>query len=264
MSFMSKPLRPTPISVKSRLVLGLVTCVSLLLGVGVSSAFATVEAPGWEVTGFDVPTVLAPGGTGEIQLYVYNTGAGSGGEGKLVDTLPAGVTATGGAGCTGETVVECGVPSEQPGSGRPFPVSIPVSIAPGVSGEALSRVTVTEGGVAIGADASTTLPMIFGTTPARPGFSSFDQWFTNADGTVDTQAGSHPYETTLAFSVNNELRGGSELPVGEARDLEFKEPPGLVGNPNVVPQCSRSSMKVNLEKKRGKAARRPPGSASTM
>ncbi len=237
MSFMSRLLRLVPVSIKTRLVVGLVACVGVVFGAGVSSALAAGEAPGWEVMGHFGPTVLAPGGEGELVLNVYNTGAAAGGEGTLVDALPPGLKATGGPNCTGETTVECTVGSPAPGTGHPYTISIPVSVAADASGEGIDRVTVSGGGATNVADAS--VPVKFGDTPAGPGFSSFDAWFTNADGTVDTQAGSHPYEVTVAFSSNSEVKDGSILPVGETRDLEFKMPPGVIGNPNVVPQCPR-------------------------
>jgi hypothetical protein len=201
-------------------------------------AFGAVEGPGWEVIGHFAPTVLKPGGEGKLILYMYNTGAVEGGPGVLVDTLPAGVKAKEGgvAGCKGETVVECPVGSSRPGSGKPYAVVIPVSIASGVSGEAVDRVAVSGGGASA---ASSTVPARFGFSPAGPGFSSFDGWLSSADGSVDTQAGSHPYELTVAFSANSIITGSQELPVGEARDLEFRFPSGFVGNPTVVPQCPR-------------------------
>ncbi len=60
----------------------------------------------------------------------------------------------------------------------------------------------------------------------------------NQDGTPDTQAGSHPfaYSTTLTLKRANE-----GIPVysegGDAHDIEVELPPGLVGDPGVVPAC---------------------------
>jgi len=58
---------------------------------------------------------------------------------------------------------------------------------------------------------------------------------------VDVQAGSHPYSLTVAFFLNNE----HDRPVGEARDIVVNAPPGLVGNPQAVPRCTRAQF--NLE-----------------
>lgn len=60
---------------------------------------------------------------------------------------------------------------------------------------------------------------------------------TNRDGTVDTQAGSHPYEYTVSFSTNQDGQGSPE---GTLRSVVVDLPPGVVGNPLAVPRCSRA------------------------
>jgi hypothetical protein len=222
----------------------LTTLVTLCAAAGVLlcssvQALAAVEAPGWEVSGYTGPTVLAPGSTGNVWFFVDNTGAAENTGGTLTDTLPAGLKATGGENCTGETVVVCSIPPLYPGDGEPYNLSIPVRVVATQPGEETNRVTVGGGGAANIASAS--FPVKYGTTPAAPGFSSFDAWFSNTNGSVDTQAGSHPYQFTLNFSTNSVVdSSGYEVPVGEPRNLDFKFPPGIVGNPNVVPQCPRA------------------------
>ena len=56
----------------------------------------------------------------------------------------------------------------------------------------------------------------------------------NHDGSVDLQAGSHPYEYTIDFALNHNASGNLE---GIMRDLIVELPPGLIGNPQAVPQC---------------------------
>jgi len=55
----------------------------------------------------------------------------------------------------------------------------------------------------------------------------------------DTQAGSHPFQLTTTLTLN-QVAGAhpneAEL-VALAKDLNFKLPPGLIGNPTPVPQC---------------------------
>jgi hypothetical protein len=60
----------------------------------------------------------------------------------------------------------------------------------------------------------------------------------NADGTTATQAGSHPYAYTVKidFSQTAPAHGEPELE-GEVRDGHDALPPGLIGNPTVVPAC---------------------------
>jgi hypothetical protein len=61
----------------------------------------------------------------------------------------------------------------------------------------------------------------------------------NADGTVDTQASSHPYSFAVHFELNLGEDGLSEG--GEMRDTIVNLPPGFIGNPNAVPRCSRQN-----------------------
>jgi hypothetical protein len=59
----------------------------------------------------------------------------------------------------------------------------------------------------------------------------------NRDGTIDTQAGSHPYSYRVHFALKANSEGGSEG--GQMRDVVGELPPGLFGNPLAVPRCSR-------------------------
>ena len=57
----------------------------------------------------------------------------------------------------------------------------------------------------------------------------------NRDGSVDLQAGSHPYEYKVSFALNHNASGNLE---GVLRDLVVELPPGLIGDPQAVPRCS--------------------------
>ena len=59
----------------------------------------------------------------------------------------------------------------------------------------------------------------------------------NRDGTVDRQAGSHPYQYAVSFAFK--LTEGGQVQGGRARDVIVDLPPGLVGNPQAVPVCPR-------------------------
>jgi hypothetical protein len=50
---------------------------------------------------------------------------------------------------------------------------------------------------------------------------------TNADGSLDTQAGGHPYEANTTFDLSG----------ADARYIEVDLPPGFIGNPQATPQC---------------------------
>ena len=199
-----------------------------------------VPGPGWEAFGFFAPSDLAPGGSGKLVLFVYNVGSELNSTSvRVVDRLPSGVTNGSGSPCVGSTEVVCELGGIAP-AGEPATVELPVNVAEGVSGTAEDEVEVTGGGALSVAKAE--VPAVFSAQPAGLGFSNVDGWVTNADGTADTQAGSHPYDLTAVFAFNNEVVGSEHQVVpagGEARTIDVKLPPGLVGNPTAVPQCSR-------------------------
>jgi hypothetical protein len=73
-----------------------------------------------------------------------------------------------------------------------------------------------------------------------------------AGGGVDAQAGSHPFQLTTTITLDQTLQSsfslaGSDLAkedpvrpdlVALAKDLHFKLPPGLIGNPTPFPRCT--------------------------
>ena len=217
-----------------------------LLGVcGVSSVFAAGGAPGWEVFGFFGPTNLVPGGSGDLHLYVYNVGSvASSGVVTVTDHLPGGMTTPGTSACaeTGPSFVTCSfegieVANVEPAK-LPAVLVIPVNVPASASGSVVDRAEVSGGGAAGSASAS--IPVTFSSTPAGLGLAGFDGWFSNADGTTDTQAGSHPYSFTTVFALNSAEHGnGIEPAVGEARGVNVNLPPGLVGDVTALGQCKR-------------------------
>jgi hypothetical protein len=60
---------------------------------------------------------------------------------------------------------------------------------------------------------------------------------TNEDegGSADTQAGSHPFQTTFTIGLNQTAEAE---PAALVKDLHFKLPPGMVGNPTPITQCT--------------------------
>ncbi len=247
--------------------------------------------PGWEVTSATFPTNLPPGGTGTIEVNVYNVGAApSSGTFSVTDVLPAGVVATEAGdlqigfigeehigeallvNCTTGHVVTCVNNREQlpslpiplngffgPGAGAILHIAIVVKVEPKTPlGTLTNHVTVAGGGAA--APASTSAPLTVSTTPASSfGFEETDGWASNADGTLDTQAGSHPYEYTYSFDLNTQevvKRFEPELePVGgEARDLAVSLPPGIIGNPTAIPECTRQQFEEEIVNPRPRLA----------
>jgi hypothetical protein len=61
----------------------------------------------------------------------------------------------------------------------------------------------------------------------------------NSKGTLERQAGAHPFSFTIHFELNTDEKGFTEG--GPARDFLFDVPPGFVGNPQAIPTCPRHS-----------------------
>ncbi len=74
------------------------------------------------------------------------------------------------------------------------------------------------------------------------GIKNFEVSFLNENGTLDTQAGSHPYQFVNVFTLNSRfkrLESNADsrylrVPDGILRDLTIDLPPGLVGDPNAT------------------------------
>jgi hypothetical protein len=252
--------------------LGVVTVMaSLGLGSGIASA-AVGARPGWELHTQTLPSHLSPGTRGLVWILLYNIGAApSSGPITFTDTLPKGLKATGagdlaatGAGnsrgggniegiangtpklnsddawhCVGVATVTCtSDPEVSVGPASLRSVGVAVEIEPGASEDGVNEVTVTGGGAFSGASSSN--PVTIDSEPAGFGLEGFDGWFSNANGTVDSQPGSHPYSATFTLSPATILSSqGDPEPSGELRDIETELPPGLVGDPGAVPQCTR-------------------------
>jgi hypothetical protein len=160
---------------------------------------------------------------------------------------------------TGATVVTCtnlfaqfagggGAPTGDFASGPTLQPRIAIAVhASGEAAGLVNHVTIAGGGAHTPASAEN--PVTVSSERPRFGFVGWDAWFSNADGTIDTRAGSHPYEATfnldLAEDIRRDAKGevtGAAPAGGSVRDIEVRLPPGLVVNPTAVPQCTRSQL----------------------
>jgi hypothetical protein len=133
-----------------------------------------------------------------------------------------------------------GMPTLRPLFRHPRPVvGIAVDVQPGAEEHEVNHVTISGGGAPTSASAQA--PVTISSTPPGFEFTAWDGWFSNADGTLDTQAGSHPYQATFTYDLATLLNqeGGVDSAGGEARNIEVQLPPGFVGNPTATPQCTR-------------------------
>jgi hypothetical protein len=244
--------------------LGATVVVVLGLALGVPVASAQAPAPWWHLASGARPTYLAPGGEGTIVATVLNVGdASASGEVRIVDRLPAGLRAVSveaGAVKSSEarlSPISCprsaGAEVEclATGAGSPFGSAVPpfavievrvgVVVEPGAKTGEQNEVSVSGGDAR---PASIARPLTISAQPVPFGVEGYELTPESAGGGVDTQAGSHPFQTVLSVSLNQtaESQTGfgliSAAPVALARDLSFKLPPGLIGNPAPFTRCT--------------------------
>ena len=231
-----------------------VTAVSLLAG----AAPAFAQAPWWQVSSEVVPTHLSPGAEGEIVIAVSNLGDAPVNAAKnpvtITDKLPAGLTATAISGTVKNgTEVKC--PTEEPpvaplscsfeGTVYPYErlavtIKVKVDEPHGTVTSLPDQVLVTGGGV--GGAESVQYVTVNG-EPAAFGVQVYELQPFNEDGTSATQAGSPPFQLTTQLTLNQAVR----QPVALPKDVSFRLPPGLIGNPNAVAECNEVDFAAVVE-----------------
>jgi hypothetical protein len=234
----------------------------LFAGVVVAPAAAETRAF-WKVSEVSEPTHLPPGGEGKIVITVANLGdaTANGAASPIVidDVLPTGLTATEieNAGSLA-TEFELSAPTcslaslscTESGAVSPFNavrIAIKVKVDAGARTNLENKVSVS-GGEAPGVEVSH--PLTVSATPTEFGLENFEMSPFNEDGTLDSQAGSHPFELTTSFALNKQNApvarfGNAMRPVGMGRDFSFALPPGLVGDAQAVPQCTTARFTTN-------------------
>jgi hypothetical protein len=228
------------------------TIVVDVLNVGATASHGTITVTDTlpaGVTASDAGSVVGGLSGGGVELTIGHSlwdcsGNGSGGAPRLLGATV--ITCTNDLNGLPEIAGGGGVPTLGTGFNKQPAIAIPVNVQPGVEeGSEANHVTIAGGGAPT--SASTEDPVTIGSTPPAFGFTSWDGWFSNADGTLDTQAGSHPYEATFSFDLASVLKRQKdqgeprELNVagGELRNVEVELPPGFVGDPTAVPSCTR-------------------------
>ncbi len=237
--------------------LALVMAVSVFVGVWVCSGTVSAEAAvecgscsaWWGISYQSVPANLPRGGEGEIWVLVEDFGdAGPNPASPVVmkDELPEGIEArsvptTQGfkrEGCTVQPrEVVCSAGEEEPlvRAYDSFRIDIKVRVSEtAVSGE-VNRASVSGGG-APAASASTPVSVAGEGEPVPFGVERYELRAESADGSPDTQAGSHPFQLTSDIAFNQ--TANLNKPPAAPKDLRFDLPPGLIGNPTPFPQCS--------------------------
>jgi hypothetical protein len=246
---------------------GAVLLLSLVLGVSARAGAATVPAPKWRLTVTPGPTHFASGDNTGLDTYLVTAinigGAATDGTPVTIsNVLPAGVKLDP-AGPTGrddheEVPVSCeaGPPvtcidADVVQPDEAVKITIPVDIEAGAASGLPDEATVSGGGAASAAASATT---IIDNGQVSSGFQSLTSALTNADGTPESQAGSHPYEFTLRLSLNAIVSPVSEslTAAGEPRDVTTDLPAGLVVNPSATAvKCTETELESDANHSEG-------------
>jgi hypothetical protein len=245
----------------------------------VPASGAQAAAPAWQIVATSFPTDFAAGttggspgsGSGAVEsgpgylLVAKNVGgAETSGGFTITDTLPAGIAVSpieapsgryGPEGLgqgkamtcenSGQTVSCSGSGPLYPGQIAEIPIFLEVPL--GAPGTLIDEATVEGGGAS---PVSTTVQTAVTDAPTPFGFigkpAGAHGVATNADGSTATQAGSHPYQLSVAmeFTVKESEERGDNLrvPGGGVRDISGELPQGVVVNPAAAPQCTEAQL----------------------
>jgi hypothetical protein len=225
--------------------------------VGAGPAFAEGEAPWWHVNATAAPTELPPGGYGQIVVTAANLGDGEANGSvtpiTLADVLPAGIVATqvsGGVGPLGSLGgAECSLEAMSctfHGSVAPYvdaQMTITVRVEPSAVSGAVNE-AVAEG--AGGPRAISRQPLDVGDSTTPFGVETYELTPESVGGSVDTQAGSHPFQLTTTLNLNEGFASGGAKPAALGKDLRFSLPAGLIGDPTAIPQCTTAEFSAKI------------------
>jgi hypothetical protein len=75
-----------------------------------------------------------------------------------------------------------------------------------------------------------------------PGTEGFSVSALHQEGTPATQAGSHPYQLTVGFTLTSHELVGRTLPEGDIKHLTADLPRGLVVDPQATPRCTEAQL----------------------
>jgi hypothetical protein len=220
---------------------------SLTALAGSSSAFAA--SPWWHLTIGSRPTNLAPGGKGNLVLTAINVGdapaGGAAGPVTILDTVPAGLTAlsataTAVNGGNSDGPVNCSLKARPlvacsfAGVLPPYDqieVVVTVGVGEGTEGGVRDELAVSGGGAPA---AQLARPLTISEELTPFGVEDYELSNEEPGGIPATQAGSHPFQQTTTIVLNQRNAPAEEAPA-PPKDLSFRWPPGLVGNPTALP-----------------------------
>jgi hypothetical protein len=224
-------------------------CLTAVFAAAAGTAAADTPVPVWSIRSYATPANLPPGGSGDIVVLVTNLGSANANLAlspvAITDTLPSQLEATSlqmswskkngdvDHGKCELASVSCELStSEEVFPYRSVEMRIKVSVANTPPATAVNLTSVSGGGAKAQSSSET---VRFSSEPVSFGVQSLETVALNEDGTPATQAGSHPFQYTTTFQLNEKSYG--RLP-GTVKDLRVQLPPGLIGNAAAIPQCT--------------------------
>jgi hypothetical protein len=174
----------------------------------------------------------------------------------ITDRLPAGLKAVGIEGAAGELLGASTSTKQNPivcsleslsctytgaTSMKSLPPYAPIEVRIAVDLTGAKSGEINEANITGGEAASATVkqPIVVNGTPIPFGVDAYEIRPEEEGGGVDTQAGSHPFQLTTTLALNETFnQAGEAKPVAMTKDLHFKLPPGLIGNPSPFAQCT--------------------------
>ena len=209
----------------------------------------------------------------EIAVSAENRGdTGTTGKVTIADQLPPGIEAVAIEGAAGEPSkpelgpVECSIETLTctfDGSLPPFEqieVRISVVVGKGITG-GVNSATVSGGSAPSAVSASHPTEV---NGPGRFGFEDWQAVPENPSGSIDTQAGSHPFQVTFITTLNTQTPDSEGQPrtFGLPKDVIGELPPGFIGNPTPFAQCTDAQFEQFVTLPSGKVINScPPESA---
>jgi hypothetical protein len=217
-----------------------------------------VGAVGSECTGeAKIAQVAAGASDGSLLVSAQNRGDGvTSGVTSIDDKLPKGLEAVAIEGVSGEAgsvrrgFVNCTLKTlicTFEGALRAYEmieVHITVRALPGASTGEQNSASISGGGAPRSVSASHPIEV---NGREKFGFEDYEMIPENFGGSIDTQAGSHPFQLTTVVTLNS--RPSPEAPRAEAlsKDVITELPAGLVGNPTPLPQCTDKQFETLVE-----------------
>ncbi len=226
---------------------------------GAAPSYGTeAPSPWWRIGAEVAPSNLPPEhegvkgreGQGQIIVVASDLGDGpvDGGTGDPVvvsDKLPTGLTATEITGAARHGAASCSLATlECTFTGVLYPyerltvtINVKVEEPAGTVTTLPDQVSVEGGGAPNRASSTQQVRVSGAPTPFGVQDQGYELTPFNADGTPATRAGSHPFELTSTLVMNQTGESGEREPVALPRNLNFRLPLGLSGNPTATAQC---------------------------